>query len=118
MQEPRRENVSERTRIPVQQPRPQRRPTAQQVRSIDPNDPFAEWEQQRAPASSKPAEPVRPAAPRPARPVTQAKSETAAPEVKSAPAPSAPTRSAEPAKPKKGEYEFTLEEILAEFSDK
>ena len=118
VQEPRRENVSERTRIPVQQPRPQRRPTAQQVRSIDPNDPFAEWEQQRAPASAKPAEPVRPAAPRPARPVTQAKSETAAPEVKSASTPSAPARSAEPAKPKKGEYEFTLEEILAEFSDK
>ena len=117
VQEPRRENVSERTRIPVQQPRPQRRPTAQQVRSIDPNDPFAEWEQQRAPASSKPAEPVRPAAPRPARPAAQVKSE-AAPEVRSEPAPRAPARSAEPAKPKKGEYEFTLEEILAEFSDK
>lgn len=117
VQEPRRENVSERTRIPVQQPRPQRRPAAQQMRAIDPNDPFAEWEQPRTAAEPKSAEPVKEAASEIVRPAAAPVSEPAT-GVQSEPTSSAKAKSAEPAKSKKGEYEFTLEEILAEFSDK
>lgn len=94
----------ERTRIPVQQPRPQRRPVQpQQPRPIDPNDPFAEWE--RPAAKSEPAQPEQ------AAPVTGV-SEPASPQESAAPGKSAASE------PKKGEYEFTLEDILAEFSDK
>ena len=95
--------AQERTRIPVQQPRPQqRRPAqAQQPRTVDPNDPFAEWERPQQPQSA----PARPSAQR----------SQAAP--KSAAAPRSAAQPRPEAKPK-GDYEFTLEEILAEFSDK
>lgn len=105
----------ERTRIPVQQPRPQRRPVqAQQPKAIDPNDPFAEWERPQQPRPAQTAKPA-PAQPEPARP---------APEMSAAPggaqdagAPKAAPQPKSAPKPKDG-YEFTLEEILAEFSDK
>lgn len=98
--------AQERTRIPVQQPRPQqRRPAqAQQPRTVDPNDPFAEWERPQQPRQAQSA-PARPSAQR----------SQAAP--KSAAAPGSAAQPRPEAKPK-GDYEFTLEEILAEFSDK
>lgn len=117
--EPEQQSAPERTRIPVQQPRPQPRPArAQQPRAVDPNDPFAEWEKpqkaqpRQAPASAGSAAP-RQAAPQP-RPNPQPRQ--AAEQVRK---PEPPTKAPEAAgTPKKGEYEFTLEEILAEFSDK
>ena len=94
-----------RTPIPVQQPRPQRARSAQaqQARPIDPANPFAEWENpQPAQSEAKPAEPVKTAeAARPAEPVRRAE-----------------PVSTEPAAAPKSGHEFTLEEILAEFSDK
>lgn len=101
------EPAPERTRIPVQQPRPQQsRPVqARQPRAVDPSDPFAEWEKKPQAPAAQPR-PAQSAAPRAAETAPSAKSQPAAP------------RASEPAKPKKGEYEFTLEEILAEFSDK
>lgn len=100
-----------RTPIPVQQPRPQRR-TAQQPRRVDPSDPFAEWEHpQKAapqPEAAKPsvetAAPVRETVQTPTQPRPQQRPVSAP-----APKPSAAPES---------EHEFTLEEILAEFSDK
>lgn len=98
-----------RTPIPVQQPRPQRR-TAQQPRRIDPSDPFAEWEhpQKTEPEAAKPsaetAAPVRETVQTPAQPKAQQRpASTAAPKPSAAP---------------EAEQEFTLEDILAEFSDK
>ena len=93
------EPPAERTRIPVQQPRPQRgaAQSARTARVVDPANPFAEWESQ-----------PRPAAPAPEPEEAQASTRRMDPV---RPAESAPT-------PKKSEYEFTLEEILAEFSDK
>ncbi len=116
--------VPERTRIPVQQPRPQRRPApqAQQPKVVDPNDPFAEWER----PQPRSQQPNRTAGTTPAAGAAPAESgvrtaEPASPAGASAqsaqPAPSAAPKTQE-AQPKKGEYEFTLEEILAEFSDK
>ena len=98
--------AQERTRIPGQQPRPQRRrpAQAQQPRTVDPNDPCAEGERPQQPRQAQGA-PARPSAQR-----SQAGPKSAA----------APGSAAQPrpeAKPK-GDYEFTLEEILAEFSDK
>ena len=88
---------AERTRIPVQQPRPARRPAqdAQPARRADPANPFAEWE-------SGAAQPSAPAAAEPA-----------------VSAPAADAKAPQPAKkPESAAHEFTLEEILAEFSDK
>lgn len=56
------EPAPERTRIPVQQPRPQQsRPVqARQPRTVDPSDPFAEWEKKpQAPGRSAAAGPER-----------------------------------------------------------
>ena len=92
--------AEQRTRIPVQQPRPQRR-APQQARPVDPSDPFAEWEQparQAAPVQSAPAQSVP-------EPAPEAREPRRAP---------AANVGSEPA----GGHEFTLEEILAEFSDK
>ena len=99
--------AEQRTRIPVQQPRPQRRSVQQQPKAIDPSDPFAEWErpQQAAPKGEAAASKAAPEAPK------------AASEAPKAPSAAPKSESAPKAKPK-GEYEFTLEEILAEFSDK
>ena len=100
--QPRPESAPERTRSPVQQPRPQRRPAqqAQQPRAVDPNDPFAEWERPAPRAAERPAAKAEPAA----QPQSVRQSAAAEP--------------AKPAASTKGEYEFTLEEILAEYSDK
>ena len=75
---------AQRTRIPVQQPRPRPAQKSAPAPVIDPANPFAEWE-------NKPQTAQKPA-------------EAPAPEPKSA----APET----------EHEYTLEEILAEFSDK
>ena len=89
-----------RTPIPVQQPRPQRRTAAAQpARPIDPSNPFAEWEN-----------------PQPARPAATESAAQSAPKPAQESAPQ-PRRSETP-KPQSSGYEFTLEEILAEFSDK
>ena len=91
------ESAPERTRIPVQQPRPARRPAqdAQPARRAAPANPFAEWE-------SGAAQPSAPAAAEPA-----------------VSAPAADAKASQPAKkPESAAHEFTLEEILAEFSDK
>lgn len=103
--EPRREPVQERTRIPVKEytPRPAGARPARPVepRQIDPKNPFAEWEDQQ----KKPAAQARPAQDRPVRPQAQPR-----PQSRPAPAPQ-PKRAA-------AETEFSLEDILAEFSDK
>ena len=109
--------AQERTRIPVQQPRPQqRRPAqAQQPRTVDPNDPFAEWERPQQPRQAQSA-PARPSAQR-----SQAAPKSAAAPGSEQPRRETPPRSAAQPRPEakpKGDYEFTLEEILAEFSDK
>ena len=70
-------------------------------RQIDPKNPFAEWEDQQ----KKPAAQARPAQDRPVQ--TQAQPR---PQSRPAPAPQ-PKRAA-------AETEFSLEDILAEFSDK
>ena len=96
------EPAPERTRIPVQQPRPQQsRPVqARQPRTVDPSDPFAEWERPAPRAAERLAVKAEPAA----QPQSVRQSAAAEP--------------AKPAASTKGEYEFTLEEILAEYSDK
>lgn len=103
--EPRREPVQERTRIPVKEytPRPAGARPARPVepRQIDPKNPFAEWEDQQ----KKPAAQARPVQDRPVQ--TQAQPR---PQSRPAPAPQ-PKRAA-------AETEFSLEDILAEFSDK
>lgn len=103
--EPRREPVQERTRIPVKEytPRPAGARPARPVepRQIDPKNPFAEWEDQQ----KKPAAQARPAQDRPVQ--TQAQPR---PQSRPAPAPQ-PKRAV-------AETEFSLEDILAEFSDK
>lgn len=101
-----------RTPIPVQQPRPQRRSAPQQPRAIDPSDPFAEWEH---PQKSAP-QPQSASVPRSAEPRREAAQTTPQqpkPQQRpvSAPAP-------KPSAADESEHEFTLEEILAEFSDK
>ncbi len=112
---------AERTRIPVQQPRPQR---PQQARPVDPKNPFAEWETPAQPAARPAAQPQGGAArSAPSAAYGQGPAGSgAAPAVGQASRPEPETRRPEPepapAQPKRGEYEFTLEEILAEFSDK
>ena len=94
----------ERTRIPVQQPRPQRRP-AQAARSaipVDPANPFAEWENAPKAAPEKEEGYAYYLTPN-YDPEPAAKPDAAAGAAK--------------ARPEAG-HEFTLEEILAEFSDK
>ena len=111
--EPRREPVQERTRIPVKEysPRPSGARPARPVepRAVDSKNPFAEWENAPRPAQPKPEAEPRPAAerrsapePRPARPAQE-------------PRPSQPRPAP---KPRAAETEFSLEDILAEFSDK
>ena len=109
--EPRREPVQERTRIPVKEytPRPAGARPARPVepRQIDPKNPFAEWEDQQ----KKPAAQARPAQDRPVQTQTQPRPQ-AQPRPQSRPAPAPqPKRAA-------AETEFSLEDILAEFSDK
>ena len=109
--EPRREPVQERTRIHVKEytPRPAGARPARPVepRQIDPKNPFAEWEDQQ----KKPAAQARPAQDRPVQTQTQPRPQ-AQPRPQSRPAPAPqPKRAA-------AETEFSLEDILAEFSDK
>lgn len=103
-----RPSAEPRTRIPVKEysPRPSGARPARPVepRAVDSKNPFAEWENAPRPAQPKPEAEPRPAAerrsapePRPARPVQEPR-----------PAP----------KPRAAETEFSLEDILAEFSDK
>lgn len=105
-----RPSAEPRTRIPVKEysPRPSgARPV--EPRAVDSKNPFAEWENAPRPAQPKPEAEPRPAAerrsapePRPARPVQE-------------PRPSQPRPAP---KPRAAETEFSLEDILAEFSDK
>lgn len=106
----RREPVQERTRIPVKEysPRPAGSRPARPVepRQVDPNNPFAEWEnlpkapvqpetqQERPQRAQTRAEQPRPAQPRPEPPKPQ------------------------PQRKPVSDTEFSLEDILAEFSDK
>ena len=106
----RREPVQERTRIPVKEysPRPAGSRPARPVepRQVDPNNPFAEWE-------NRPKAPVQPETQqeRPQRAQTRAEQ----------PRPAQPRP--EPPKPQPqrkpvSDTEISLEDILAEFSDK
>lgn len=108
-----RPSAEPRTRIPVKEysPRPSGARPARSVepRAVDSKNPFAEWENAPRPAQPKPEAEPRPAAerrsapePRPARPVQE-------------PRPSQPRPAP---KPRAAETEFSLEDILAEFSDK
>lgn len=108
-----RPSAEPRTRIPVKEysPRPSgaRPPRPVEPRAVDSKNPFAEWENAPRPAQPKPEAEPRPAAerrsapePRPARPVQE-------------PRPSQPRPAP---KPRAAETEFSLEDILAEFSDK
>ena len=108
-----RPSAEPRTRIPVKEysPRPSGARPARPVepRAVDSKNPFAEWENAPRPAQPKPEAETRPAAerrsapePRPARPVQE-------------PRPSQPRPAP---KPRAAETEFSLEDILAEFSDK
>ena len=108
-----RPSAEPRTRIPVKEysPRPSGARPARPVepRAVDSKNPFAEWENAPRPAPPKPEAEPRPAAerrsapePRPARPVQE-------------PRPSQPRPAP---KPRAAETEFSLEDILAEFSDK
>ena len=108
-----RPSAEPRTRIPVKEysPRPSGARPARPVepRAVDSKNPFAEWENAPRPAQPKPGAEPRPAAerrsapePRPARPAQE-------------PRPSQPRPAP---KPRAAETEFSLEDILAEFSDK
>lgn len=108
-----RPSAEPRTRIPVKEysPRPSGTRPARPVepRAVDSKNPFAEWENAPRPAQPKPEAEPRPAAerrsapePRPARPAQE-------------PRPSQPRPAP---KPRAAETEFSLEDILAEFSDK
>lgn len=108
-----RPSAEPRTRIPVKEysPRPSGARPARPVepRAVDSKNPFAEWENAPRPAQPKPEAEPRPAAerrsapePRPARPAQE-------------PSPSQPRPAP---KPRAAETEFSLEDILAEFSDK
>lgn len=108
-----RPSAEPRTRIPVKEysPRPSGARPARPVepRAVDSKNPFAEWENAPRPAQPKPEAEPRPAAERrsapesrPARPVQE-------------PRPSQPRPAP---KPRAAETEFSLEDILAEFSDK
>lgn len=108
-----RPSAEPRTRIPVKEysPRSSGARPARPVepRAVDSKNPFAEWENAPRPAQPKPEAEPRPAAerrsapePRPARPVQE-------------PRPSQPRPAP---KPRAAETEFSLEDILAEFSDK
>lgn len=108
-----RPSAEPRTRIPVKEysPRPSGARPARPVepRAVDSKNPFAEWENAPRPAQPKPEAEPRPAAerrsapePRPARPAQE-------------PRPSQPRPVP---KPRAAETEFSLEDILAEFSDK
>ena len=108
-----RPSAEPRTRIPVKEysPRPSGARPARPVepRAVDSKNPFAEGENAPRPAQPKPEAEPRPAAerrsapePRPARPAQE-------------PRPSQPRPAP---KPRAAETEFSLEDILAEFSDK
>lgn len=108
-----RPSAEPRTRIPVKEysPRPSGARPARPVepRAVNSKNPFAEWENAPRPAQPKPEAEPRPAAerrsapePRPARPAQE-------------PRPSQPRPAP---KPRAAETEFSLEDILAEFSDK
>ena len=108
-----RPSAEPRTRIPVKEysPRPSGARPARPLepRAVDSKNPFAEWENAPRPAQPKPEAEPRPAAerrsapePRPARPAQE-------------PRPSQPRPAP---KPRAAETEFSLEDILAEFSDK
>ena len=103
---------AERTRIPVKEytPRPAGTRPARPVeptKPIDPKNPFAEWETPAAkPAAARPAQQPRPQAARPAAEPQVRPAQAAKPAPKAAP------------KSSSGDMEFSLEDILAEFSDK
>ena len=108
-----RPSAEPRTRIPVKEysPRPSGARPARPVepRAVDSKNPFAEWENAPRPAQPKPEAEPRPAAerrsapePRPARPAQEPR----------------PSQLRPAPKPRAAETEFSLEDILAEFSDK
>ncbi|MGI6026856.1 MAG: signal peptidase II [Candidatus Scatomorpha sp.] len=103
---------AERTRIPVKEytPRPAGTRPARPVeptKPIDPKNPFAEWETPAAkPAEARPTQQPRPQAARPAAEPQARPAQAAKPAPKAAP------------KSSSGDMEFSLEDILAEFSDK
>lgn len=103
---------AERTRIPVKEytPRPAGTRPARPVeptKPIDPKNPFAEWETPAAkPAAARPAQQPRPQAARPAAEPQARPAQAAKPAPKAAP------------KSSSGDMEFSLEDILAEFSGK
>ncbi len=108
-----RPSAEPRTRIPVKEysPRPSGARPARPVepRAVDSKNPFAEWENAPRPAQPKPEAEPRPAAerrsapePRPARPAQELR----------------PSQPRPAPKPRAAETEFSLEDILAEFSDK
>lgn len=103
---------AERTRIPVKEytPRPAGTRPARPVeptKPIDPKNPFAEWETPAArPAAARPAQQPRPQAARPAAEPQARPAQAVKPAPKAAP------------KSSSGDMEFSLEDILAEFSDK
>ena len=78
------------------------------TRPIDPKNPFAEWE---TPSTKTAAEP---------RPAQKPRSQAARPASEPQPRPAQAARPAPKAAPKSssGDMEFSLEDILAEFSDK
>lgn len=105
----------ERTRIPVKEytPRPSAARPARPVeptRPVDPSNPFAEWE---SPAAAKPTAEARPAQ-------QQRPAQAARPAANAQPRPAQAARPAPKPAPKasSSDMEFSLEDILEEFSDK
>ena len=114
--EQKREPAQERTRIPVREyaPRPSGARPARPVepRQVDPDNPFAEWENQPKKPAREPAQegaqarPQPRPRPQPAQPQPEARTQP-----RQEPRPQPQRRPA-------AETEFSLEDILAEFSDK
>lgn len=106
----RREPVQERTRIPVKEysPRPAGSRPARPVepRQVDPNNPFAEWE-------NRPKAPVQPETQQERPQLAQTRAEQPRP-AQPRPEPPKPQPQRKPV----SDTEFSLEDILAEFSDK
>ena len=121
--EQRREPVQERTRIPVREytPRPAGARPARPVepRQVDPKDPFAEWENQPKKPAAQEAAAARPRQGEAARPASR-QAQPAQEQPRPRPQPEQPRQEPKPrpARPAAAETEFSLEDILAEFSDK
>ncbi|MBR4953707.1 MAG: signal peptidase II [Oscillospiraceae bacterium] len=109
-------------------PRSHTAPVAAPV-EIDPNDPFAEWEKRAGVArsaraaseehaASNPFADVQPAAPAvPTAPAVPASAPTASAESAAPVMPSAPVAPAAPKAPAADDFNFSLDDILAEFKD-